>query len=138
MINHSDSNEIKQRKRNHSVEPLLNTLIKFNRNDKEQQTTIVEDQKKVSSFSLENVCWVVAAILTVYSSDILRVVLYSKNIHRQIMIVSFLMIGGNILIAVFLIFYATYVKKIDSSKWNEKYPTLIPIATGLFFAGSIL
>ena len=142
MLNQFDSSEIKQRKRNEFAEPLLidSFAIKSNRNsnDKEQQTTGVSDEKKESSLSFENVCWVIAATLTVYTSDILRVIFYDKNIHRSMMIVSFVMIGGNVLIALFLIVYVTYIKNINSNKWNENYPTLVPIATGLFFAGSIL
>lgn len=54
------------------------------------------------------------------------------------MFVSFILIAINVLIAFYMIVWLTHVKKINSNKWNEVNPTLIPIATACFVSGSIM
>jgi hypothetical protein len=115
------------------------------------------------NLSIENFCWLAASIICVYFSDIFNVILKDQRIYRyfkqpsfrhflwtslifrfflsylrSLMMASFSLIGVNIFIAFYLIIWLTHVKKVDSSKWNESHPTLIPIATACFISGSIL
>ena len=43
----------------------------------------------------------------------------------------------NITIALFLILYLSFIKKVDSDDWDKKYPAAIPVATGAFCLGAL-
>lgn len=113
-------------------------------NDKQAQTQItsetLEAERAASAFSLwfENACWLLASVACVYFTDIVNVVLYDQTIYRHIMLFAFFLIACNICIAFYLIVYVTCIRKINSNKWNDLYPGLIPIATACFISGSIL
>ena len=51
---------------------------------------------------------------------------------------SFSLILVNISVAVYLVIWLSLIKKVDSYKWNDLHPNLIPIATGSFVVGSLL
>jgi hypothetical protein len=139
MTENSSESTVKQRK---PPLPLPDSLDEFNKlfDDKQQQTSIEIHSKtnKDSTLTLENFCWFIASIACVYFTDICNVILYNQNVHRNLMLIAFCLIGFNLLIASYLIIYVTYIKKVSTNKWNEMYPALIPIATGSFIAGSIL
>jgi hypothetical protein len=98
MENTSDDNVLKQRKPqlSKSVESLqslmspnnpnltdLNGLI-FDKNeakkliDKHQQTNSASNH----SLTIENICWFVLSIISIYVSDIFRVIIYDPRINR--------------------------------------------------------
>ena len=49
-----------------------------------------------------------------------------------------LSVAVNVSIAIFLIVYLSFIKKVSSDDWERKYPSLIPIATAAFVIGGIL
>lgn len=110
----------------------LNELLLTQTDDKQQQTATN------ATFTLENICWFIASILCVYFTDIINVILYDNNIYRKLLTIAFILIGINLTIACYLIAYVTYIKKINSNRWNELYPALIPVATACFISGSIM
>lgn len=57
---------------------------------------------------------------------------------RKTAYLALVLIALNVFIGCFLILWLTHVKKVDPELWTEKYPSLIPIATGSFVFGSIL
>ncbi|CAF0706633.1 unnamed protein product [Brachionus calyciflorus] len=107
----------------------------------EKEKLILDKQLQTSSssgLSIENICWFVASLVCLYISDIFKVIVSDDRVLRTLLYASFLLILVNILIALYIIFYLTKVKKISSNKWNEYNPILIPVATGSFVIGSIL
>ena len=122
---------------------LEKTMNKVELNDQHAQTqmsttSIETDKSKPKSFTFENLCWFIASLMCIYFSDITNIILYDQSIYRHIMLFAFCLISCNVLIAFYLIIYVTYVKQINSNKWNELYPGLIPVATACFISGSIL
>lgn len=49
-----------------------------------------------------------------------------------------LLVGVNVSIAVFLIVYLSFIKKVSSDEWERRYPALIPLATAAFVVGGIM
>ncbi len=90
------------------------------------------------SSTFENFCWISASILVLYFSRIFDVILYEQTVYRSLMHIGFLLISVNVCIAVYLIGWVTMFKKIESDRWAEVYPWLIPIATGCFVVGFFL
>lgn len=99
--------------------------------DKEQQTNPTQDM-------LENIGWVLASGLAIYFSNIIDVILHDQTVYRTMLILALSLISVNVLIAGYLIVWVSMVNKVNSDKWNEIYPTLIPIATGSAALGSVL
>ncbi|KAL4231602.1 hypothetical protein ACF0H5_009182 [Mactra antiquata] len=90
-----------------------------------------------SAYSIQNICWLITALGIFYYTDFYRAVLYDSRINRLWFNIGALLIGVNISIAVFLILYLTYIKKVNSDDWERQYPALIPIATAAFILGGI-
>lgn len=120
-----------------------NFLIKDNSSsqDESKKNLIQKHQQtnadRQSTLSLENVCWFIAAALCLYFTDILNVLLWDDRINKNLFYSSISLISVNIIIGIYLIYLAKF-KEIESSKWNEHSPYMIPIATGCFVFGSIM
>lgn len=119
-----------------------NVLIndRFNGQDEKKKYLIQKNQQTSvepqSTLSLENICWLIAAAFCLYFTDILNVLLRDDRINKSLLFCSISLISVNILIGIYLI-YLNKFKYIESSKWNDHNPYMIPIATGCFVFGSI-
>ena len=103
-----------------------------NYNNKEQQTS-----SPVRNH-LENICWFGGSLLCIYLSDIFNVILYDHTIYRSLLMLALLLISANVALACYLIIWVTFINKVNSDKWTELYPLVIPVATACFVIGSIL
>ncbi|XP_060603267.1 transmembrane protein 128-like [Ruditapes philippinarum] len=94
-------------------------------------------RKIESAYSIQNICWLIASIGVFYYTDFYRAVLYDHRINRLWFNIGALSVAVNVCIAIFLIVYLSYIKKVSSDDWERKYPSLIPIATAAFVFGGI-
>ncbi|KAK3581611.1 hypothetical protein CHS0354_003150 [Potamilus streckersoni] len=95
-------------------------------------------RKIESPYSIQNILWLLASMATFYYSDFYLAVTYDPRVNRLLFKIGMLLMGVNISIAVFLIIWLSYVKKIDSDKWEKSYPAAIPIATASFVLGAVV
>ncbi|XP_045190761.2 transmembrane protein 128-like [Mercenaria mercenaria] len=94
-------------------------------------------RKIESAYSIQNICWLIASLGVFYYTDFYRAILYDQRINRLWFNIGALSVGANVSIAIFLIVYLSFIKKVSSDDWERKYPALIPIATAAFVVGGI-
>ena len=98
MENTSDDNVLKQRKPqlSKSVESLQSLMSPNNANltdlsglifDKNEAKQLIDKHQQTNSTSnhsltIENICWFVLSIVSIYMSDIFRVIVYDPRINR--------------------------------------------------------
>ncbi|KAL3865145.1 hypothetical protein ACJMK2_006766 [Sinanodonta woodiana] len=95
-------------------------------------------KKTESPYSIQNILWLIASMATFYYSDFYLAVTYDPRVNRLWFNIGMLLVGVNICIAVFLIIWLSYIKKIDSDQWEKRYPAAIPIATASFVLGAFV
>ncbi|WAR22195.1 TM128-like protein [Mya arenaria] len=94
-------------------------------------------RKSESAYSIQNVCWLIASMAVFYYTDFYRAVLYDPRILRLWFNVGVVLVGVNICIALFLIVYLSFIKKVHSDEWESRYPAAIPVASAAFVVGGI-
>ncbi|KAI0231453.1 hypothetical protein LSAT2_018151 [Lamellibrachia satsuma] len=97
----------------------------------------VKKGKPQSPFTLTNILWLVAAAATLYYLEFVTTAFSDPRVHRVWFNVGVILISINITIALFLIIYLSFIKKVDSEEWETRYPAAIPIATGCFCFGAL-
>ncbi|KAK6185792.1 hypothetical protein SNE40_007945 [Patella caerulea] len=104
---------------------------------KQFEETFGKYQKKESAFSIQNILWLIASIAVFHYSDFYMVLRFNPNINRLWFNIGAILIAINVCVAIFLIGWLTYIKKVNSDQWEKQYPAAIPIATGCFVCGAI-
>ncbi|XP_071090062.1 transmembrane protein 128-like [Haliotis cracherodii] len=94
-------------------------------------------RRKESVFSIMNILWLMAGVAVFYFSEIVLVIRYDPRVDRLWFNIGSVLMGINICIAMFLVVYLSYIKKISADDWERHYPALIPIATAAFIFGGI-
>ncbi|XP_059159329.1 transmembrane protein 128-like [Physella acuta] len=92
---------------------------------------------KQSPYCIQNFLWLGLAILVFYFSDFGKVVIYDQRIKGSWFWTGSFFMGLHASIAIFLIFWLSFWKKISSEEWENKYPRAVPIATAAFILGII-
>ncbi|XP_052220077.1 transmembrane protein 128-like [Dreissena polymorpha] len=91
-----------------------------------------------SAYSIQNICWLIAAMGVFYYTDFYLALMYDHRILRMWFNSGVILIGVNMGIGLFLIVYLSYFKKISSDNWEREYPAAIPVASAAFVVGGIL
>ncbi|XP_064601964.1 transmembrane protein 128-like [Liolophura sinensis] len=91
-----------------------------------------------SPYTIQNVCWLIVSMAVFYYTDFYLVLRYDPKVNRFWLNIGLLLIGVNVSIALFLILWLNYVKKLTTDQWEKRYPAAIPIATACFILGGIL
>lgn len=92
--------------------------------------------KRESPFTVTNILWLLAAAATIYYLEFVTTALSDPRVYRVWFYTGVVLIGVNLTIALFLIFYLSFIKKVDSDDWDKRYPAAIPVATGSFCLGA--
>lgn len=85
--------------------------------------------KKTSPFSLENIAWIIAAVVVCYYTDFFKTILYDDRIDTSWMHATILCFAVLMFVTSYLILYVYMIKHIDPDDWDKMYPSAIPCAS---------
>ncbi|ESO96853.1 hypothetical protein LOTGIDRAFT_231679 [Lottia gigantea] len=94
-------------------------------------------QKKSSPFCIQNILWLISSIAVFHFTDFYMVIRYNPKVNSLWFNIGAILILINISVAVFLVVWLTFIKKVPSEQWERRYPSAIPTATACFIFGSI-
>jgi len=89
-----------------------------------------------SPYTLTNVAWILAAIAVLYFTDFAAVIVYDENVYRTWLLLGAVFLFLFLCVAVFIIGYVSWYRRISSDDWETLYPTAIPLATAFFVTAS--
>ncbi|KAH9492724.1 hypothetical protein Btru_026166 [Bulinus truncatus] len=122
---------------------LIRRHVQQNVNNTHQDVTYNVDHTdekiavKQSPYCFQNFLCLGVAIAVFYFTDFLNILLYDVNIKSNWFWSGVVFLSVHVGIAVYIIFYQSFWKKLHADDWEKKFPKIFPIATASFIIGII-
>ncbi|XP_071483388.1 transmembrane protein 128-like [Diadema antillarum] len=114
-------------------------ILKHRKLDQKKLEDLEEKEKEeagpTSPYNFQTFFWILGTFTIFYFTDFIPSMLYDPQVKRTWLFVGFGFLAINVSIAIYLIVFCSWMRKIND--WERHVPTAIPIATCSFVCGSL-